>query len=277
MENKPPYLTLKQVILLTFLFIIMSFLSGLLPVFIYGWISNHDLYQISRSLHTPLYYSLKLAGYCGAMLIVVFITLRKTSTRPVTNIKAEFRHINIYVIATCILITYSLAYFLYPFRVLFPMPEDSNIDINAFSLLGATIAAPVLEELLFRGIFLKGLLEKYSPAVAIVSTSLLFAILHLYPWHVINTFLDGLLFGWLYYKTRSVIMCMLLHAAHNLGGWFFSFEAVYKKPHEVFAFILISLILALGIWLLNKLFNKYYPDKRINILMSNDSGSGEIA
>lgn len=48
------------------------------------------------------------------------------------------------------------------------------------------IAAPVLEELIFRGMMLEGLLKKYSPVTSIIISSILFGVAHLNPWAICN-------------------------------------------------------------------------------------------
>ncbi|MDJ0363641.1 type II CAAX endopeptidase family protein [Hymenobacter sp. H14-R3] len=85
-----------------------------------------------------------------------------------------------------------------------------------FAFLFGCVAAPVFEELLFRGILLNGLLRNYSPAVAIGQSALLFGVFHFNPAQSLNAALMGLLLGWLYYQTRALGMCIGLHALNNL-------------------------------------------------------------
>jgi membrane protease YdiL (CAAX protease family) len=42
-----------------------------------------------------------------------------------------------------------------------------------------------------------------------------FAVLHMNPWQAIPAFLLGLLFGYLYYKTGSLKLTMLMHCVNN--------------------------------------------------------------
>ena len=85
-----------------------------------------------------------------------------------------------------------------------------------FAFLFGCVAAPVFEELLFRGILLNGLLRNYSPAVAIGQSALLFGVFHFNPAQSLSAALMGLLLGWLYYQTRSLGLCIGLHALNNL-------------------------------------------------------------
>lgn len=81
-------------------------------------------------------------------------------------------------------------------------------------LLGAGAAA-VLEELLFRGVILNGLLQHQRPWVAIGQSALLFGLIHFNPAQSVSAGLFGLLLGWLYYRTRSLGVCMAIHALNN--------------------------------------------------------------
>ncbi|WP_382314528.1 CPBP family intramembrane glutamic endopeptidase [Hymenobacter bucti] len=101
-----------------------------------------------------------------------------------------------------------------------PSPNDKiyhEIARYPALLLGfGCFAAPVLEELFFRGILLKGLLRNYRPAVAIGQSALLFGVMHMSPAQSIATALMGIVLGWLYYRTRSVGLCIGLHMLNNL-------------------------------------------------------------
>ena len=77
------------------------------------------------------------------------------------------------------------------------------------------IIAPVTEELLFRGIILRGLLSRHRPATAVVITAILFAGFHLNPWQFCSALFVGILLGWFYVHSGSVAICILGHAICN--------------------------------------------------------------
>jgi len=118
------------------------------------------------------------------------------------------------------------------------------------------LTAVVAEEVLFRGVILAGLLERYAVVPAIVGSALLFGLAHVLPWAIFSAFLGGLLLGWLYYRTRSILLCIVVHGLHNLGaehfmggvarvagieGWALSQEVVPPLPLPVVA---IGVVLA---------------------------------
>lgn len=81
------------------------------------------------------------------------------------------------------------------------------------------IAAPVFEELFFRGFLYKGLCHsRLKPIGAIILTSLCWSFLHMqYDWYgVLQIFLGGLLFGYARYKSGSVYVPVAMHALQNL-------------------------------------------------------------
>ena len=83
------------------------------------------------------------------------------------------------------------------------------------SFLVVAIFAPIFEEWLCRGMVLRGLLTKMKPVWAIVISALFFAVIHANPWQALNAFLIGLMMGYVYYKTGSLILTMLIHFVNN--------------------------------------------------------------
>lgn len=90
------------------------------------------------------------------------------------------------------------------------------------SLLSVSIFAPLFEEWLCRGLVLRGLLNRMNPAGAICISAAFFAILHMNPWQAIPAFVLGLLFGYVYYRTGSLKLTMLMHCVNNTCAIIFS-------------------------------------------------------
>jgi hypothetical protein len=66
------------------------------------------------------------------------------------------------------------------------------------------------------------LLAKNSPKTAIIVSAVFFAVIHFNPWQAIPAFILGLLFGYVYYKTGSLKLTMLMHCANNTMAAIFS-------------------------------------------------------
>lgn len=90
------------------------------------------------------------------------------------------------------------------------------------TLISVSVFAPLFEEWLCRGMVLRGLLQKTHPASAILVSAAFFAVLHMNPWQALPAFLLGILFGYVYYKTGSLKLTMLMHCVNNTMAVVFS-------------------------------------------------------
>ncbi len=83
------------------------------------------------------------------------------------------------------------------------------------AFMKVAVIAPVVEELIFRGIILQGLRKNYNAFVSVVMSALLFALFHLNPWQFPATFVLGLLLGWIMIRTNNIILSILGHSINN--------------------------------------------------------------
>ena len=78
------------------------------------------------------------------------------------------------------------------------------------------IFAPLAEEIVFRGAILRVLLNRIQYHwIAIAVSALLFALAHGNPAQMPHAFLIGLLLGWLFYRTGSILPGVVLHWTNN--------------------------------------------------------------
>lgn len=123
---------------------------------------------------------------------------------------------------------------------------DSNLlsNRNLILFLNIVLIAPVLEEIIFRGIVLKLFLRKYSAINAIVLSSLIFSVSHFKPIGFLYLFVYGLLFGYAYIKTNSLIISIFCHSMINFLSQITSSHSITTAPvFYVFIGISIGLLL----------------------------------
>lgn len=104
-----------------------------------------------------------------------------------------------------------------------PVPEALKYMLEGLtggpvwiSLLCVSVFAPFFEEWLCRGMVLRGLLYRgIKPVWAVIISAAFFALIHLNPWQAVPAFALGCLFGYIYYKTGSLKLTMLMHCANN--------------------------------------------------------------
>ncbi len=141
------------------------------------------------------------------------------------------------------------------------MPELPNFVEQEFDMilkdrwgyLTIGLLAPLAEEIVFRGAALRSLLaSRLSPLAAIVISALLFAVAHLNPAQMPHAFLVGLLLGWMYWRTGSILPGMAYHWANNSAAYVL--YAFYPNPDikliDVFKGSELHVYMALGFSLL---------------------------
>ena len=155
------------------------------------------------------------------------------------------------------------------FLELFARLFDSDLGVWG-GILRIVIIAPIVEEVIFRGVIMSGFSRNYHPAVAIFFSALLFALFHLNPWQFAATFALGLILGYIRIRTGSVIACIAGHAIHNglvfLSVYYYADltnVAVIKSGIPVNYLIhLLIFISGIGlIWLFSRTKHTIKPDK----------------
>ncbi len=109
----------------------------------------------------------------------------------------------------------------------------------------AVVLAPVIEEVLFRGVLLNRWAAKWSLGKAVVATSLAFGILHANP---VGITVAGLVLAVLYLRTVTLLVPIAFHAANNLVATIPEFMAGPREPMDVAAVIQEFRDTGLGLW-----------------------------
>ncbi|HEV2812481.1 MAG TPA: type II CAAX endopeptidase family protein [Solirubrobacteraceae bacterium] len=103
-----------------------------------------------------------------------------------------------------------------------PLLDDLGVDENAvllvLGMLTVCVAAPLVEEIFFRGFFYRALRNRTGIAVAAIATGIVFAAVHLFSSPaeaIVPLAVLGALFCLLYQFTGSLYPCIALHAINN--------------------------------------------------------------
>ena len=147
--------------------------------------------------------------------------------------------------------------------------KRDNIWKLLASIFSMALLPAIFEEIVYRGVVLKGLLSKFKPTVAIIISAVLFMLMH---GNITQTFYQlflGLIFGFVVYKTSNILLSMIMHFVNNatilivdyinpesiflVGG---DFSSVWYIISQILLFIgLVGLLLGIGFYF-NKCYNK---------------------
>ena len=132
------------------------------------------------------------------------------------------------------------------FQMLIPVPQYFFDNYfyrpgNVIMLIISSALFPAFtEEILFRGIIARRFSRIYSPRKAILLSAVLFGIMHINPWQTFGAFMGGIFYGWIYFRYKSIWLCMFMHAYHNILATLMPFpyievpnyyyEKMYRHP-----------------------------------------------
>ena len=118
-------------------------------------------------------------------------------------------------------------------------------------IITAVLIAPIAEELVFR----KGMIDalqhsRYARVrgLAVLISALLFGAIHLNPIQSLGAFAFGLFFGWVYVRTRSLLLPILCHilnngltvATANIWGADASITDVIESHYKVWVLVIMG-------------------------------------
>jgi uncharacterized protein len=142
---------------------------------------------------------------------------------------------------------------------LFPEDKESLemlttlMNSGVASIIALCLIAPFIEEMLFRGIILRGFLGRYSPGIAIVGSAALFGLIHMNIYQIPVAFIFGCFAGWLFYASRSLWPCILAHALYNAGSYYLAVNSANFEESNAVANLVSLVFSAFALYVLYKL------------------------
>lgn len=135
------------------------------------------------------------------------------------------------------------------------------------SVAFTSVLAPFLEEMLFRGIFLRSFLQQYARWQAIGLSAVVFGLAHLNVYQFVVGLVLGVLAGWLYERTMSLWPYILLHSAYNSSLTILSYAGDQKTgvalDHSSMMLWSVAFLCAFaGFALLHRILGFRAPQKR---------------
>jgi membrane protease YdiL (CAAX protease family) len=80
------------------------------------------------------------------------------------------------------------------------------------------VGAPIVEEIVYRGVVQPGLVASWGRTVGIVATAALFAAIHMQPVELPGLFVFALVLGWARHSTGTIGLSIVTHMAFNATG-----------------------------------------------------------
>ena len=151
------------------------------------------------------------------------------------------------------------------YNLLVVAPNDRVIVPIWVMAVSLVIVGPLTQELLVRGLILRGFLSRYSARKAVLASALLPALMSLNLPNSSGAAMLGILLGWWFIQTRSMLPCFLGHVFY--GALFFADIMLSQLEiwhplleiwfvHSLWWNLIGVILTALGVWLLIRQFRK---------------------
>lgn len=154
-----------------------------------------------------------------AFAISLVIVQRRVRKAPANAINLRAGRVNAPLILWGILLIFVTGVVIEPLLSIFPDKYldqlNQYIGTGGWSILMTVVLAPVMEETLFRGIIQGSIYRRDGAVKSILLSALLFGVFHIIPQQVINAFLVGIILGYIYFRTGSLLTVIILHALNN--------------------------------------------------------------
>lgn len=160
-------------------------------------------------------------SYCLQFLCaIVFALWQKQRKAPgVKLFNFSLRGANPGIILWGFCLVLLLSVLIEPLVFLFPefyFDYISNlIGMGGWVMLTSIICAPILEEVLFRGIIQSSITHKKGKILGVLITSAIFGAVHIIPPQAINAFFVSLVLGFIFISSRSLLVVIIIHALNN--------------------------------------------------------------
>lgn len=205
--------------------------SFIIYLFIYSFIGL-IIDMIFQNNYNDVTYAIRRLIQLALNLVYILGITRTSNIRLTYKVKPQ--NIILYIVVLfAFIIIYESTIDVYINKYFLPdvasQVRDSSIetlfDYPVALFIQACVSAPLLEEVLVRGVFYEILRERFSVAWSVVITSVFFSIMHFDSFNTLFYIMISLIFSYIYVKTRSITYCVILHVCVNA----FSFLSYYTK------------------------------------------------
>ena len=209
-----------------------------------------------------------IVAYVGSFLIAIFYALfverLRTGARP-RIFRSALRRCDPALVLWGVVVVLSASIVIEPLLALFPNHWLEGVSsrmeaLGGWMMFSAVICAPILEETFFRGMIQRPLVGRFGPVRGILFGALIFGAVHGIPPQVVNALVVGVVLGYLYYKSQSLLPGIIIHGVYNAVSFFtwavaghqftslrdvldaHTYQIVYWVACAVFAFAVAAMV-----------------------------------
>lgn len=147
-------------------------------------------------------------------LVILIINKFFLIDKKLLEIKVSFSKLSFVILLGCLL--FVINYFiLYLFGCSFDEPKKLDNYMLVINIISVCLIAPIVEEILFRGILFRNLSYRYSFLFSSIYSSFLFSFFHVALIQLTPTFIIGFTLCWVLNRENKIIYCIIAHMVIN--------------------------------------------------------------
>lgn len=163
----------------------------------------------------------QMIAYVMMFVITIFFAyaIKKPARLDIPSLRPEPGRINPRLVVGGVILTVAASIVMTP--LIDTMPKENLESLTDYMqgglwpMLTSIIAAPILEEFLFRGIIQQNMIKVLGQLGGILTGALIFGLIHLIPQQIVYATVVGIIIGTIYYMTGSLYTVIAIHFMNN--------------------------------------------------------------
>jgi len=209
-ESTKPYSTVVELVAILAIFVLAQTVGG------YFKVVAERTWAVGNELGTFIAYT---SGMVLAVLGAIFVrSLGGGAKLPRRSYRIYLPHSTIMLWG--ILLAVAMSVVVEPLTEAMPSRYYEmvlkTVGTGTWAILTTVVAAPILEEILFRGIVQDVITRRWGGLTGIFFGALIFGLIHIIPQQMVAAFAVGLVLGYVYMRTRSLLAVVIIHAINNI-------------------------------------------------------------
>ncbi len=203
-------------------FLTLQIIIELIGAFIYGQMNDLSITQVVMRTASGMYSELTvLTNIISSLLTIILFTMARWSPVSKNYLASKPWGVFTWTFLLTIGTVLPLEWIYEQMQINIPEYTEAlfeGIMKEPWGYFAIGIMAPLAEEVVFRGAILRTLLNVFSQRqhwIAITVSAIIFGAIHMNLAQGIHGFLMGLLLGWMYYRTHSIIPGVIMHWVNN--------------------------------------------------------------
>lgn len=227
-------------VMMVLVFVVSAlYLVGPMLFVLYATITNLTIPETEEGFYAPsIAYTSAAFGFIAMFIMPILVFLRISNQKFFTVFKTQKFSLKFLGMSLLgIVAMYFAADFLYLANkyLIDLIPNNSFADMEAaknsmyvamfnpenvayypFALVVFALLPAIVEELVFRGLVMKNLIESSGKVhFGVIVSSLLFAAFHVQAWNILPMTALAMLFGYIYHHTKDIRYPIIMHFTYN--------------------------------------------------------------